>query len=1172
MMKDEMKDEKEKQEIKREFGLTSFSINNSTSVFLLATIITLFGLFSYITMPKAQFPDIVLPTVYVNTIYPGNSPVDIENLVTRHLEKELKSVKGIKKIESTSAQDVSAIVVEFNEDVEIAKAIQDTKDAVDKAKKELPSDLDNDPQVIEMDFSEVPVMSVNLSGDFEINKLKEYAEYLEDEFEALSEISKVKISGALDREIQINADIYQMEARKITFNDIQQAIAGENTTLSGGEMRTENGFRRSIRISGEFTNVEQMRNIIIKSELEQPIYLKDVAQVKDSYVERDSYARLASGENFDTKGSFPVVSVEVIKKGGENLIDADEKIRQILEEAQGTILPAGLNIIITNNQADQMKMNIDNLENSIISGVILVVLVLLFFMGLRNALFVGLAIPLSMFLSFLVMGAMDVTINMVILFGLILALGMLVDNAIVVIENMYRLMEEGYSVMRAAKEGAGEVAIAIITSTLTTLAAFVPLAFWGGIMGEFMKFLPITLIIVLSSSLFVGLVINPVVAKAFMKVDDGNVNRNKKPILVSALVAIALSIPLYAMNLASETPNFGAANLLMLFGILGLSNLFILRPSGYWFQNILLPRIEKIYLKTLKYALKGFRPYLFFMGTFFFMIFSIVIFGINAPLVALFPQTDPEYVYLYVENPLGTDIETTNKMTKELEAKVYQTILPFKKIIKSVVTNVGKNTGNPNEGFGANITPHKSRISLSFIEEQYRDGLKTKDVMVALTELADDFPGVKIVVDKNNDGPPVGKPISIEVTGEDYIKLIEEADKIQKMIDKAKIAGVTGLKMELENGKPELMFNIDRAKARRYGLSTSQLGMALRTAIYGLEISKFKDKDEDYPIQLRLADKYRYNLTSLLDQRVTFRDNRGNFHQVPISAIATLEYSSSFGSVKRKDLEKMIIVSANIIEGYNANEIVAQVKRMLEGHRMSSGYAYRFGGEQEEQAKSMAFLGRAMLIAVCAIFLILVSQFNSITKPFIIVMSILFSTIGVFLGLTIFRMDFIIIMTGIGIISLAGVVVNNAIVLIDYTELTQRRKREELGLSKNESLSPEVLRECLIEAGYTRLRPVLLTAITTVLGLIPLATGFNIDFFGLFAHFEPAIFIGGKNEAFWGPMAWTVIFGLVFATFLTLVIVPVMYFMDEMFALNINKFTQKISGKTETVLIGEKEE
>jgi len=1166
-----MKEEQQKESnIKREFGLSSLSINNSTSVFLLATIITVFGIFSYLTMPKAQYPDIVLPTVYVNTIYPGNSPVDIENLITRHIEKELKTVKGIKDIKSTSAQDVSAIIVEFNEDVQISKAIQDTKDAVDKAKKDLPTDLDDDPQVEEIDFSEIPIMVVNLSGDFEINKLKEYAEYLEDEFETLTEVSKVNISGALDREIQINADIYELEARQVTFNDIEQAIAGENMTLSGGEMRTENGFRRSIRISGEFKNVSEIENIIVKAESERPIYLKDIAEVKDSYLERDSYARLASGEDFDTNGSFPVVSIEIIKKGGENLIDADEKIRVMLDEAHGTVLPSSLNIIITNNQADQMKMDIDNLENSIISGVILVVAVLLFFMGLRNALFVGLAIPLSMFLSFLWMGATGVTINMVILFGLILALGMLVDNAIVVIENMYRLMEEGSSAIKATKEGAGEVAIAIIASTLTTVAAFVPLAFWGGIMGEFMKYLPITLIIVLASSLFVGLVINPVIAKVFMKVDDGNVNRNKKPILLSGLISIGLSIPLYAINLAADEPNFTSANLLMLFGLLGLGNLFILRPVAYWFQNVLLPAIEKVYLKVLRFALQGFRPYLFFVGTIAFLILSITIFTINLPKVEFFPQGDPEYVYLYVENPLGTDIEKTNKMIHKLEEKVYQKITPYKKIIKSVVTNVGKNAGNPNEfGGGGGITPHKGRISISFIPEQYRGDMNTKEVLLTLTELADDFPGVKIVVDRNNNGPPVGKPVSIEMTGDDYLTLIRESEGVKNMIDKAKIPGITGLKMELETGKPELLFNIDRAKARRYGLSTGQLGMALRTAIYGKEVSKFKDKDEDYPIQLRLADKYRYNLPSLLDQRITFRDNKGRFHQVPISAIATLEYSSSFGSVKRKDLEKMIIVSANIVEGYNANEIVGQVKKMLVNHKLETGYKYRFGGEQEEQAKSMAFLGRAMLIAVCVIYLILVSQFNSVTIPFIIVLSIFFSTIGVFLGLTIFRMNFVVIMTGIGIISLAGVVVNNAIVLIDYTILVQKRKRDELGLAQNVSLPMDVLRESLVEGGYTRLRPVLLTAITTVLGLVPLATGFNIDFFGLFARFDPAIFIGGSNEAMWGPMAWTVIFGLVFATFLTLVIVPVMYFINEHLTIKLKQGLRKVSdsGKTETVII-----
>jgi len=1132
----------ENNEIKREFWLSSFSVNNSTSVFIIMLIIMFGGILAYKVMPKSQFPDLVLPMMYVNTVYPGNSPVDIENLITRHIEKELKTVKGVKKITSTSAQDVSAVMIEFNEDVEIPKALQDTKDAVDKAKSELPNDLPSDPQVLEMDFSEIPVMNINLSGDFEVDKLKKYAEYLEDKIEALSEVSRIEITGALDREIQINADLAKMDAMKVTFGDIEGAIGSENITMAGGEILT-NGFRRSLRISGEFKTVKDIEEIVVKSEEMNTIYLKDIAQVKDAYVERKSFARLAN-ENFLKQGFFPVVAVNVIKKSGENLVDAEIKIKAVLEDAKKNVFPDNLNITITNNQADDMRLQLDNLENSIISGVILVVLVLLFFMGLRNSLFVGVAIPLSMMMSFMVLAAFGVTINIVILFALILALGMLVDNAIVVIENIYRLMEQGMTPMQAAKEGTGEVAVPIISSTATTLAAFLPLIFWDGILGEFMKYMPITLIVVLSCSLFVGLVINPVLAGIFMKLKDPErQKRNQKRLPIIGGILVALAIPSYFIF-----DTYSIANLLMTFGVITLANVYFLTPAANWFQEVFLVWFENFYKNQLRFALTGKRPYAYFAGTVFFFIFSILLFGANSPLVVLFPPIEPPYIYMYLEAPLGTDVNTMNQITTDVEKKVFKILEPYAPAISSVVTNIGEGTANPNEGRGVSFTPHKARITVGFVAYEKRQGINSNEVYDKLSKVSNQLAGVKLSMGKEDGGPPVGKPVSIEVTGDDYLTLIEEAEKIKNKIEKANISGLEGLKIELEIGKPELLFNIDRAKARRFGTSTFNLASSLRTSVYGKEIGKFKDGNDDYPIQLRLADSYRYNLSSLVDQRITFRDNRGNFHQIPVSSIASLEYGSSFGSVKRKDLEKLVVVSAGVLAGYNPNQIVEQVKASLANHEIKDRYTFRFGGEQEEQAKSMAFLANALLVALALITLILVAQFNSIVQPFIIMGSVLFSTIGVFLGLTIFKMDFSIIMTGIGIISLAGIVVNNAIVLIDFTNLTRERRRQDLGLKENEFLPQSDFIDCLVEAGFTRLRPVLLTAITTVLGLVPLATGFNIDFFGLYARFEPNIYSGGLNAAYWGPMAWTVVFGLTFATFLTLILVPVMYLLTDKLA------------------------
>ncbi len=1132
-----MNQDKEKTEVKREFGLSTWAIKNSVSIYILTGIMAIAGLGAYLSMPKEQFPEIVMPTIYVNTVYPGNSPSDIENLITRHIEKQLKTVKGVKKIESTSAMDVSAIIVEFNEDVNVSKALQDVKDAVDEAKKDLPTDLDKEPQVLELDFTEIPIMTINLSGDFEIDKLNEYAEKLEDEIEALSEVTRVDITGNVKREIQINVDPFKMDAMRVTFGDIESAIARENITISGGDV-ISGGFRRSLRISGEFTKVSEIEDVIVKSEKGATIYIRDIAEVLDSYEDRKSYARLAT-DKFLQEGSFPVVSLKVIKKSGENLIEADQKINEIINKAKKSFLPPNLNLVITENQADQMKTQISSLENNIISGVILVVGVLLFFMGLRNSLFVGIAIPMSMFISFMVLSALGVTINIVVLFALILALGMLVDNGIVVVENSYRLFEEGLPLKKAAMEGVGEVAVAIVASTATTVAAFVPLAFWGGILGEFMKYLPITLIVVLSASLFVALVINPVFIAKYMRIEENNPKTPKNAVKVS-LALIAASVPFYLS--AKESYTF--PNLLATFGILGLVNIFFLKKAATYFQNNILTKIESAYEKLIRISLRGWNPQFIVFGAFLLLIGSIVAFTARVPKVELFPSSEPRFVYWYIELPLGTDVKTTDSTAKSLEKQLYNLLKPYQPAIKSIVTNVGEGTGSPQER-SVEFTPHKAKITVSFWDYNKRGGISSAEVMRKMSDYAKTIPGIKIKTEKNNDGPPVGKPISIEVTGEDYLTLIHEAEKIERLIEEQNIPGIDELGLEIEVGKPELVLTLDRNKARRFGLSTGTIAADLRTAIYGKEVSKFKDGDDDYPIQLRLKEEYRHDPTILNERRITFQDNRGQYHQVPVSALGSIDYSSSFGSIKRKDLDKLIRISSNVVEGYNANEIVKEIKALLKSYRLPQGYSMRFGGEQEEQAKSMAFLERALLIALATIFLILVTQFNSFTKPFIIMISVLFSTIGVFLGLTIFKDNFVIIMTGIGIISLAGVVVNNAIVLVDYTEFVIQRKKAEKGLSEDQKLDLEGVKEALAEAGFKRLRPVLLTAITTILGLIPLATGLNIDFIKLYSVFDPDFYIGGENAAFWGPMAWTVIYGLTFSTFLTLIVVPAMYLAIE---------------------------
>lgn len=1117
---------------KRSFKITNLSLKNKTTVFILTALLTLFGIFSYKSMPKSLYPDIVMPTIMVQTVYPGNSPADIENLITRPLEKEIKSVKGLKKLTSSSIQDNSSVIVEFNTDVELKVALQDVKDAVDKAKSDLPRDLDMDPMVMDIDFSEFPILNINLSGDFSLDELKIHAEYLQDEIESFSEISKVEITGLLDKEIRVEADLYLMESSQVSFGDIESAIAFENTTIAGGNVLIGN-TRRMVRTSAEFTSAEEIANIIVKHEKGNIVYLKDIATVTDGYEERESFARL---------NTQPVVSLNVVKKSGENLLEATSKIMSLLTTAKSTsILPQNLTISITNDQSEQTRDQLSNLENSIIFGVILVVLVLLFFLGLRNALFVGMAIPLSMFISFVVFGGMGTTMNMVVLFALILALGMLVDNAIVVIENIDRIYKkEGLSKLEAAKQGVGEIAVPIISSTLTTLAAFFPLLFWDDLMGEFMGYIPMTLIIVLGSSLFVALVINPVFASQFMQ-KDVRAEVDKPKLKKTSIYAAIISIVFYLLGARI------LGSLALAFGLLNLLNSLYLTPLSYWFQDTLLVRLEEKYSKILSWALEGRKPLKLLAGTFFLLIFSIVFFGLMKPNVEFFPVNEPKYINVFLEMPEATDVVATDSIARIVEQDIISILSPYEHIVSSVLTNVGAGTSDPNEmGGGTGNTPHKARITINFVEFKFRDGIATGQVMKELSASMKELPGVEISVDKNRDGPPMGRPINIEITGENFDDLLFLAEDIQQTIEKEKIPGIEGLKVDLELSKAEMLVKIDRDMARRLGVSTSQVGSTIRTALFGKEVSKFKDGEDEYPITLKLADKYRYNVSSLMNQSITFRSqSNGKIMQIPISSVANYTYNNTFGSVNRKDMKRQVTLYSNVIEGYNENAINEQLKKLLADYPLPENCDLQFTGKQQEQAQTQDFLSKALLIAVALITLILVSQFNSIFKPIIIIMTVLFSTIGVFLGLAIFNMDFVIIMTGIGIVSLAGIVVNNAIVLIDYIDLIKSRKKEELGLDDSQELGYEYSIASIREAGQKRLRPVLLTAITTVLGLLPLATGMNINFNTLLTEFNPQIFFGGDNAIFWGPMAWTVIFGLTFATFLTLVIVPVMYLLID---------------------------
>ncbi|PKP35176.1 MAG: copper transporter [Bacteroidetes bacterium HGW-Bacteroidetes-17] len=1110
----------------REFKLTTLAIKNKNTVFLLTIALAAFGLFSYVQLPKELQPDISVPWILVTTVYPGNAPVDIENLISRPLEKEIETIKGIKKMTSTSAQDYSLVFIEFNTNVEISKALSDVKDAVDKAKSELPNDLDSDPVVDDIEMSEFPVININLSGDYSLIELKKYAEFLEEEIETINEVARVDITGINEREIKINVDMHKLASNQLNFDDIENAIAAENVSISGGEIKL-GGTRRSIRTMGEFTSMKEIENIIIKNEDQNIVYLKDVAEVIDGFAEPNSFARL---------NKQPVVSLQIVKKSGENILATTDQVFEILDKAKNEhSLPANLNISITNDTSAMVRMQLSNLENSIILGMLFVIIVLFFFLGTRNALFVGFAIPMSMFLSFVILSLMGYRINMMVLFALILALGMLVDNAIVVVENIVRFNNKGYGMFRSAKDAVGEIAMPIISSTLTTLAAFFPLIFWDSIIGEFMKYLPITLVVVLTSSLFVALVIIPVFAATFNPIQQLKPS-NKRKVNIRVLILMAIAAIFYAMG------SYVIANLIVIGSMVTLFNVYYFKSKGQWFQDVGLPRLENFYLKVLQFALRKRNPYYFIGGTVVLLIFTLIILGLRQPKVLFFPDGQPKYINVLAELPIGSDITVSNELMSNLEDKVIEVLKPYGKVVESVLTNVGTGSNSEDDFMAVGETPHKGRITVTFVDYEYRDGLNTSELMKEVSdEIIGKYPGVLISVEKNSMGPPTGKPINIEISGKEFSKILALTDTIETFIEEAKIDGIEGFKIDLDIGKPEMIVHIDRDKARRFELSTAQIAMTLRTALFGKEISDYKVGEDEYPIQLRLMDKYRYNVPGLLNQKMTFRNNSGKIIQIPISALVSVDYSTTYGAVKRKNTDRVVTLYSNVIEGFNANEINIKIKERLKGFELPVGYQYSFTGEQEDQQESTSFLARALLIAMSLILIILVTQFNSVVKPLIILTSVLFSTIGVFGGIATFNMDIVIIMTGIGIVSLAGVVVNNAIVLVDYVDLLKRRKREELGMEEDAMLNPEQSIDCVVEGGKTRLRPVLLTAITTILGLIPMAIGMNINFNTLLTNFDPQFSIGGDMVTFWGPLSWTVIFGLTFATFLTLIVVPTMY-------------------------------
>ncbi|MBA6157183.1 efflux RND transporter permease subunit [Tenacibaculum sp. S7007] len=1144
--------EKQKKQVDKEFGLSSWAINNKTTIYVMMVMILIMGISAFLSMPRENFPEIRETKIYISSVYPGNTAEDIEKLITDPLEDKLKTVSNVVEITSTSQEDYSMVVVEFDENITVDQAKQKVKDEIDQetSGEDWPTfnGAKVEPNVFELSMSEeMPILNINISGDYPVDKLKEFGEYLEDEIEDLDEIKKVDIRGAEEKEVEIAVDIYKMMAAQVSFQDIINSVNGGNLTMSAGNL-IASGQRRTIRILGEIEDPQELQNFVVKSEKGNSIYLKDIATVSFKDKDKTTYAR-EFGE--------AVVMLDVKKRSGKNMVEAAEKIQKIVKDAKADVFPSNLKVTIANDQSSKTIGQVDDLVNNIIFGVILVVLVLMFFLGFKNALFVGFAIPMSMFMSLMILSWLGYTMNTMILFGLIMGLGMLVDNGIVVVENVYRLMDEGMPRIEAAKKGIGEIAFPIIISTATTVAAFIPLGMWPGVMGQFMIYFPVTLSVVLGSSLFVAIFFNSVMVSQFMSVEDKSMPLKRIITLSSIMVIIGLLIVIFGGA-------YRALGTIMVFTAIMLwVYRMALRPWANAFQNNVLPRWERFYEKMLRSALKGWRPYVITIATVLLLFFAFGGFGASVSSqrtkVEFFPDNTPNQIIVYIEYPQGTDIEKTNLIMKDLEERVYNVLNSpeymhgdHNFLVESAVSQVGAGSGNPQTDGGSTAEmPHRGKITASMREYKYREGADSKELQKKVTEaLKGIYPGLAISVEKEAVGPPAGYPINIELEGKDYAELINTAEKMRDFINSKSIAGIDELKIDVNKSKPSMLVNVDRKKAGELGVSASQVGGQLRNAIFGSKAGIYKEDGEDYDIYVRFNKDNRYNKSAIFNQKITFRDMAsGQVKEIPVSAVAKQSNASGYSAIKHKQSKRIVTVYSALAPGYtDAAAIVAKIENEMKSFtEQPDSVKIHYTGQIEEQNKQMAFLMGAFFSGLGLIFLILIFQFNSVSKPGIIMLAIFLSLIGVFGGLIITAKPFVIMMTMMGIISLAGIVVNNGVVLLDYTQLLIDRKKAENGIDEDDFVDVNTLGEAIIRGGKARLRPVLLTAITTILGLIPLATGFNINFFTLFSEFNPHIYMGGDNVIFWGPLAWTVIYGLFIATFLTLIVVPILFYLITRF-------------------------
>jgi multidrug efflux pump len=1018
--------------------LNQAALKRQVTVLTLMVFILIAGIYCYITLPRENFPDITIPYVFVTTTYEGVAPEDMEELISIPIERKLKGISDVEEIRSTSAEGISTVAVKFLPSVDIDDALQKVRDKVDQAKKDLPGDLPDDPVLQEVNFSDLPVIRVVLSGPFSLRRLQKFAEDMEDRLESIPGVLDARLSGGLEREIHVEFDLDRVGAYRVPFSSLINAVSKSNVNMPGGSMDIGQA-KYLVRVPEDFQDPAEIFSIVAFVRDGKPVYLRDVAFIRDSHKDPITRSRINGVKS---------VTLAIQKRSGENIVEVTDQVKAVVGEMK-PLLPPTLKIDLTSDMSNDVRLMVADLENNILSGLILVVAVILLFIGGRSAIFVALAIPYSMFITFILLAAFDVTLNMVVLFSLILALGMLVDNGIVIVENIYRHIQQGMSRKEAALTGANQVAWPVITSTATTLGAFMPMLFWPGIMGEFMGYLPETLIMALTASLFVALVINPVLSARYQTAKPAKTEKKKK-------------------------------------------------TSGE-------PFVKRVYLVLLTWSLN--HRLIVMLLSFVLLVGAIILYGAFGKGSEFMPDTEPRRAYVHVKAPEGTNLDASDKLVKLVE-----NIVSKYEDIRYVISNIGAEGGDPFSQGGTGT--HINRVALDFKDFHDRKTLSSIVVNEVREKTLSSIKGAEVQVEKEKEGPPTGAPVNLEISGKDIHVLGELAGKIAKEIED--IPGLVDLKDNFVKGKPEIRVRVDKEKAALMGLDTYAIAYTVKTAINGAKVGVYREGKDEYDIIARLPDKDRHSLESL--KRITVSGPKGE--PIPLTSLAEIKLSSGLGAIMRLDQKRVVTISGDV-SGRLANDVILDIESRLKT-RMDwpRGYSYRFSGEQEEQAKSAAFLAKAFVATLFIIFIILVTQFNSFMTPFIILTSVLLSLIGVFFGLLITDTAFGVIMTGIGVISLAGVVVNNAIVLIDYYNQLKER-----GMA---------VQEALIKAGLVRFRPVMLTAITTILGLLPMATGISFDFR------KVALDIGNESSQWWGPMAVAVIFGLAVATLLTLVVVPVL--------------------------------